>query len=202
MKENFSDIQFERYADDIIVHCVSENQAYFIKNRIEGRLNLFKLELNAEKTKVVYTGRDYSQDHRKHECPRKFVFLGYEFKPRKYLTKIVFTPGIATAARASIRNKVKRLSDMRLKFRPIEEIAAVLNPKIRGWINYYGHFRRSELYKMARDLDLLLVRWLCSKHKPLTSLNKGWKFLSNMREKAPKLFDHWYRIKSSPRSAV
>ena len=58
MKENFSDIQFERYADDIIVHCVSENQAYFIKNRIEGRLNLFKLELNAEKTNVVYTGRE------------------------------------------------------------------------------------------------------------------------------------------------
>ena len=202
MKENFSDIQFERYADDIIVHCVSEKQAHFIRDRIEGRLKLSKLELNTEKTKIVYTGRDNSQDHRGHSCPRKFVFLGYEFKPRTYFGKLIYTPGMGAAARVRIRNEVKRFPDLRLKFRPIEKIAAVLNPKIRGWINYYGHFRRSELYKMGRDIDSRLVRWLCRKHKPLTSLKKGWKYLVEIREARPKLFEHWYRIRSSPIRAV
>src|SRR5581483_6961342 len=36
----FPEIPFERYADDIIVHCVSERQAYYMKNRIEGRLKM------------------------------------------------------------------------------------------------------------------------------------------------------------------
>lgn len=202
IKEKFPDIPFERYADDIIIHCVSENQAHFIKNRVESRLKLFKLELNAEKTKLVYTGKENNQDHRGHLCSRKFIFLGYEFKPRNYFGKTVFTPGLGTAARMRIRNEVKRLPDMHLKFRPIGVIAAVLNPKIRGWINYYGHFRRSELYKLARDLDLRLVRWLCDKHKPLTSLKKGWKFLLGIKEQKPTLFEHWFRIKSIPTRAV
>lgn len=47
-------IVFERYADDIIVHCKSERQAQWIKGVIEKRLSACKLELHPEKTKIVY----------------------------------------------------------------------------------------------------------------------------------------------------
>jgi len=79
MLDKFPGISFESYADDIVVHCVSEKQAYFMKNRIEGRLSLYKLELNTGKTRVVYTGKN-GNDKRKHKLSRKFTFLGYDFK--------------------------------------------------------------------------------------------------------------------------
>ena len=65
-EKNFPDTPFERYADAIILHCVSENWAYFMKSRIAGRLNLFELVMNAEKTRLVYMRKDSSQDHRDH----------------------------------------------------------------------------------------------------------------------------------------
>jgi len=54
MQRNYSSILFERYADDIVVHCRSEKQARWIKAMIEKRLVQFGLELHPEKTKIVY----------------------------------------------------------------------------------------------------------------------------------------------------
>ena len=45
---------FERYADDVIVHCNSFDEAYRLRERIAKRLEAFKLELHPTKTKIVY----------------------------------------------------------------------------------------------------------------------------------------------------
>jgi RNA-directed DNA polymerase len=49
-------VQFERYADDIVIHCQNKQQAEFIKHAVELRLATCKLGLNQQKTKVVYCG--------------------------------------------------------------------------------------------------------------------------------------------------
>jgi RNA-directed DNA polymerase len=54
MRRNYKSIPFERYADDILVHCRSEKQAKWIRTIIERRLNQCGLELNPEKTKIVH----------------------------------------------------------------------------------------------------------------------------------------------------
>ena len=54
MAENHPSIPFERYADDIVVHCRSEAQAQFIRRELEKRLAACRLELHPEKTQVVY----------------------------------------------------------------------------------------------------------------------------------------------------
>jgi len=54
MKRNNPSIPFERYADDIIVHCVSERQATWLKEKIKERLIKCGLELHPEKTKIIY----------------------------------------------------------------------------------------------------------------------------------------------------
>jgi group II intron reverse transcriptase/maturase len=51
MRRNISSIPFERYADDILVHCKSERQASWIKSAIEGRLQDCRLQLHPQKTK-------------------------------------------------------------------------------------------------------------------------------------------------------
>ena len=60
MQRHLSVISFERYADDIIVHCKSEKQALWLKDVIARRLAQCQLELHPEKTKIVYCKDDGS----------------------------------------------------------------------------------------------------------------------------------------------
>jgi len=48
MKKEHPNMPFERYADDAVVHCKTERQAHFIRDKIDQRLNRCKLELHPE----------------------------------------------------------------------------------------------------------------------------------------------------------
>jgi retron-type reverse transcriptase len=48
MRRNNPYIAFERYADDIIVHCKTGRQAQWLKGVIERRFAACKLELHPE----------------------------------------------------------------------------------------------------------------------------------------------------------
>ena len=202
MSENFMQLKFERYADDIIVHCVSEKQACFIRDKIKERLKLFSLELNLEKTRIVYTGKSNDHDHRKHDLNRKFTFLGYDFKPRLWKGKIIFTPGMGSAAMKFIRDKIRTGWNLNIRiYEDLGSIAKSVNSAIRGWINYYGHFRRSELYRLAYVIDNYLAKFVKKKDK-LLSWKSVWTKLANLKRTNMKLFEHWYTIKPTERRAV
>jgi len=75
MAEHHSDIPFERYADDAICHCRSEEQALALRKALETRLAACKLELHPQKT-IVYC----QDDNRRANYPvQQFDFLGYTF---------------------------------------------------------------------------------------------------------------------------
>ena len=79
MTRNYPSVQFERYADDIVIHCRSEAQAKMLQRELDVRLSACHLSLHPEKTKIVYCkDEDRSDDY---PCT-KFVFLGFEFRPR------------------------------------------------------------------------------------------------------------------------
>lgn len=204
MSEAFPDIQFERYADDIVVHCVSENQAYYMKNRIEGRMSMFNLAMHPDKTRVVYTGTSNDLDKRGHGLSRKFTFLGYDFKPRMFKGRIIFTPGMGKGALKRIRHVIKE--KWQLKHRQSEslkDIAKSVNRIITGWINYYGHHRRSSLYALAELIDEHLVGFLKKKVKPKNksqqSWKQGWCALKAYKQEHPREFSHWHMISSTKR---
>ena len=71
----FPGVRFERYCDDVVVHCASEQQARQVRDAIAGRLAEVGLELHPDKTRVVYCKDDDRRDN--HEVT-SFVFLGYE----------------------------------------------------------------------------------------------------------------------------
>ena len=54
MEENYHYIAYERYADDIIVHCSTKDQAEKLLEEIRKRLKEYELDLHPEKTKIVY----------------------------------------------------------------------------------------------------------------------------------------------------
>ena len=200
MSQAFPQIKFERYADDIVVHCVSEKQAYFLKMMIEKRLKEFRLSLHEEKTRIIYTGTCTDYDNRGHKLSRKFTFLGYDFKPRYSKGRIRYSPGMGSGAFKIIRGKIRE--QWRLNRRlsnSLEEIAEEVNPVIRGWINYYGHYRRSDLYRLATYLDERLAGFLKRKSKRCKSWNKAWAALKLIKRKNPQVFCHWYMISQSKR---
>jgi len=78
MEKEFPSILFERYADDIICHCVSEDQAKFVLGAIRKRMAECKLELHPEKTRIVYC----KEDRRRGVIPMKnSIFWGLHLDP-------------------------------------------------------------------------------------------------------------------------
>lgn len=198
----FQNTPFERYADDIIVHCVSEDQAYQMRNRIEERLKLFGLEMNPEKTRIVYVGTDNRKDHNDRKVNRKFNFLGYDFKPRQWQGRVCFSPAIGLQAKKTLRRKMKQWNLRSKRSMKLVEIAELINRQVRGWINYYGKYRRSELYRVAFDIDSVLVKWIKKKHKLRVGTTRSWDLLKRVKKARPKLFCHWHLISSTPARAV
>jgi group II intron reverse transcriptase/maturase len=168
MRAEFERLPFERYADDIIVHCVTEKQAWYVLGRIRQRLEEWGLALHPEKTKIVYC----KDGNRTEDYPHtKFTFLGYEFRPRMVRNEregnifVGFTPAVSPKARKSIRQTIR---SWRLGVKTpmtLEAIAEMVNPVVRGWINYYGKYHRSALRPVLRQLDYCLAKWAMRKYK-------------------------------------
>jgi len=201
MQDQHPNVEFERYADDIILHCVSEKQAEFMRDKVAKRLKEFKLELHPEKTRIVYTGKSNDYDDRGHKLSRKFTFLGYDFKPRHYKGKIIFSPGMGAGVLVAINQMIKRLRIGSMTMGKLEQVAEALNHKTRGWIGYYGHARPSELYRLVNLLDRRIVKWLKKKYK-LRTAGKAWRELKLLKSQNRNLFYHWYGVKHLTRRAV
>jgi RNA-directed DNA polymerase len=78
MRRNWTHLPFERYADDIIVHCRTEREANLVRVKIAARLKQCGLELHPEKTKLVYCK---DANRRRLTCTRSLIFRGSRFGP-------------------------------------------------------------------------------------------------------------------------
>lgn len=194
MAREFPTVEFERYADDIIVHCKSLRQAEYVLNRIDERLRKCKLELHPEKTKVVYCK---DSNRRGNHCCTEFTFLGYTFRGRKTRSPKgrrfqSFSPAISKEALKKVVREIRRFKFQMWSSHGIEDIANELNPKLRGWINYYGKFRRSALRPCFHRLNVRLLKWVRFKYKKYRYKIKCAKFwLKNVFRSNPRLFAHW-----------
>ena len=151
MRRNYDSIPFERYADDILVHCKSEEQAKWMKTVIKERLKQCGLELHPEKTKIVYCKDSFRKGDYQNE---KFDFLGYTFRPRLSKDRygrffVSFLPAVSTGAAKSMRRTISSWRIHRMSDKSIKDLANIFNPVIRGWINYYGQFYKSALYRFS-----------------------------------------------------
>lgn len=169
MRREYSYITFERYADDIIVHCKSERQAKWLKAAIERRLSRCKLELHPEKTKTVYC----KDSNRRGDHPNdKFDFLGYAFRPRLSKDRwdryfVNFTPAISAKAAKKMRRTIRSWRIHLMSDKSIEDLSRIFNPVLRGWTNYYGQFYKSALYPIFDQLNCSLKRWVMRKYNRL-----------------------------------
>ncbi len=191
---HYPQVPFERYADDVIVHCRTEKEAQEMRKAIAARLQSCGLELHPEKTKVVYC----KDDSRKKTYPNeKFDFLGYTFRPRSSANRqgkffINFSPAVSNQAANAIRDKFRSWKLPQRSDKAIEDLSRMFNPIIRGWIQYYGRYYRSALYPTMRELDRDLVLWAKQKYKKLRGhLRRATHWIARISRSAPELFAHW-----------
>jgi RNA-directed DNA polymerase len=191
--KEFKTILWARYADDGIAHCVSLKQAKYLQRRLQERFEEYGLQLNLDKTKIVYC----KDDDRKEDYPNiSFDFLGYTFKPRgakskygKYFTS--FLPAIADKAKKSIRKEVRSWRVQLKVDKDLWDISNMFNKKIQGWINYYTHFYKTEMYAVLRYINNALVKWVRRKYKKRKHRRRAEYWLGSIAKRDRKLFAHW-----------
>ncbi len=194
MEEVYPQNPFERYADDIVIHCSSKEEAEKLLEKLKIRMQEYELELHPEKTKIVYC-KNY-QRHERHDN-ESFTFLSYSFQPRTIKSKfggakrlLVFGAAICNAAKTNIRTVIKAVLPTQWNTQKLEWFAQRLNPKIRGWINYYSLFNKDEAHGVFYYLNELIRKWMKNTYK-ICSKKKLYKKYHLIQAENPLLFYHW-----------
>ncbi len=110
MAREFPATRFERYCDDVVVHCRSEAEAHQVREAIAERLGACGgLQLHPDKTRCVYCQDGKRRGSYEHTS---FTFLGYGFRVRKVRTKtgkyfFGFNPAISDDAAKRIRAQIR-----------------------------------------------------------------------------------------------
>lgn len=195
LEQNIRHVWFERYADDALIHCCSKQEAESILKAVRQRLFECGLTLHPEKTKLVYCKDDDRLEKHKNTS---FDFLGYTFRPRMTRNRygkffVSFLPAISKASAQHIRDTIRDLAiPTKRSLCTLEDLAKLINPRVQGWINYYGKFYSSELKKILSYVEETLVRWAMGKYKKLRGRKKrAARCLGRVAQRAPRLMAHW-----------
>jgi group II intron reverse transcriptase/maturase len=194
MKRENPQCPFERYVDDVVIHCRSEREAVELLKHLNVRLNECKLELNLDKTRIVYCK---DRDRRRKYPHIEFDFLGYTFRGRyikdrtgKLWTN--FVPAVSRKSEKSFRNKIKGLKIHRRTCSEIEDIAKLLNPIVQGWLNYFSAYCKSGVAYSMKCVNNILRIWMERKYKLLRKhTTRTWEQLQNIAKSNSTLFAHW-----------
>lgn len=198
----FSGVPFERYADDAVIHCVSERQARQLRGALARRLVEVGLELHPDKTRIVYCKDSKRRGTHEHVS---FTFCGYMFRPRRAYDKrrqVAFTGFLPAVSPGKLSAMSRRAASWRLHRRvnlTLDDLAAEVNPVLRGWLAYYAAFYPTAVIPLCNRIDRHLVRWARWKYKRLErSGRRAQTWLCGVRTREPALFVHW-RYCSTPR---
>jgi group II intron reverse transcriptase/maturase len=193
MAREFPGVQFERYVDDAVVHCVSERQARMLVEAIGNRMEEVGLRLHPAKTRIVYC----KDANRKGSCEHtSFTFLGFTFRARSARSKHgvtfpCFLPAVSRDALKKMGAEVRSWRIHRRTGHTFAQLARFMNPIVRGWIQYYGAFYPSALRPFLQRINAYLLRWIRRKYKRLAGYRKARTCLQGIMQRYPGMYAHW-----------
>ena len=193
LARNYPGVQFERYADDAVVHCATERQAREVLEAIGKRMEQVGLRLHPAKTRIVYCkdgGRRGSYEH------TSFTFLGFTFRARAARGKngkkfTSFLPAVSKDALDKMSAEVRSWRLHRRTDLTWEQLADWIAPVIRGWMNYYGRYRKSQLYSLLARINHHIQQWIRAKYRrlrPVKALRRAWERITTQ---LPGMMPHW-----------
>ena len=130
-------VEYARYADDLVILVNNDHRQDWLMEAVPRRLReeLAKLDvrLNEEKSRIVDLSRGES-----------FGFLGFDFRRLRSLRgrwRPQYTP--KQKKRTALLQELKGVF-RRSQSQPVDRLIAEINPKLRGWVNYFriGHASR------------------------------------------------------------
>lgn len=163
-------IEYARWADDIIILVNDHRKWEWLERAIHIRLRQelakLKVELNEEKTKVV--------DLKKGET---FSFLGFDFRRAKTISgKIGIRRTPRMKARTTLLRKIKEIFRRHIS-QPINRVIDLINPILRGWMNYFRIGNSSRCFSYVRKWVEQKVRRHLMRSRGFDGF--GWKRWSN-----------------------
>ncbi len=162
---------------------------------LKEQMKRYGLAIHPEKSKIVFCRRNNEPVPAGVET--SFVFLGYCFRPRLVKSAqgiyfMGFTPAVSVEAARSFREKV-RATIRKEATTDIIKLSRMLNPIVRGWMNYFCKFTPSEAFQKGINyVNQKLVRWIrkCRK-KAKRSYRKVQILLKRIALSSPNLFYQW-----------
>jgi RNA-directed DNA polymerase len=133
-RDKSTNVQYARFADDIVVLIHAEQRSDWLVKAIDRRLReefaKLRVEINEDKSRMV--------DLKKGES---FTFLGFEYRrilslQRKW--RPYYAPKLKK--RTALYAKLREVFRQHVSW-PVEVVIAKINPILRGWVNYFrvGH---------------------------------------------------------------
>ena len=195
MCRTYPGVPFERYADDAIVHCRTEAQARAVLDAIRGRFEQCGLTLHSTKTRIVYCKDSNRPREYEHVT---FDFLGYTFQPRHARNRqgdhfSSFLPAMSTKAAKHVRQTIRewRLASTKNHY-ALEDLPRLVDPVVRGWMQYYGRYYRTECVHTLQHLNGALAKWVQWKHKRFRCRPRASRhWLRRVARRNPQLFALW-----------
>ena len=155
----YTHVQYARFADDLVISMDSHPRHGWLVKAVEKRLRqeLAKLNvtINEEKSRTVNLSEGES-----------FCFLGFEYRlilSRNQVWRPQYTPRLKkrTALFAKLREIFRRFMSQ-----PVERVIELINPILRGWVNYFAVGHSSRCFSFVKDwVDKKIRRHLMRSRK-------------------------------------
>src|SRR5271169_3600778 len=137
-------IEYARFADDLVILIDAYKRHDWLVGAVDKRLReefgKLQVEVNDEKSRVVDLERGES-----------FGFLGFDFRYRRSLRGAMrphYTPKLKK--RTALMRELKEVF-RRHQSQPIERVISLINPMLRGWVNYFAVGHSSECFGYIKD---------------------------------------------------
>ena len=145
----FTYIEYARFADDLVVLVDGFRKwEWLLKaayKRLVEEFGKLDVQMNQEKTRIVDLSRDET-----------FSFLGFDYrrvKTRRGVWGVRVTPRMK--ARTALLRELKEVFRCH-QSQPIDRVIYLINPILRGWVNYFRVGNSSECFGYVKD-------WLAKK---------------------------------------
>jgi RNA-directed DNA polymerase len=170
-KGRYTYVEYARFADDIVVLVDGYRRHDWLWRATDKRLReeLAKLQIG------INEGKSRKVDLAKGES---FGFVGFEFRRVRSLNGVwrpQYTP--QRKKRTEVLRKLKGIF-RRFRSQPVDRVIDLINPILRGWVNYFAVGHSSRCFSFVRDwVEQKIRRHLMRARK---RKGFGWKRWSRM----------------------
>jgi RNA-directed DNA polymerase len=138
-------VEYARFADDLVVLIDAHPRHRWLVGAVGQRLReefaKLQVEINEEKSHTVDL-----------DCAESFGFLGFDFRRMRSLKKQVwrahYTPKLKK--RTALLRKLKEVF-RRYQSQPVDRVVQLINPVLRGWVQYFAVGHSSECFSFVKD---------------------------------------------------